>query len=445
MVLSIALPIMIQNGFTNFVNLLDNLMVGRVGTMEMSGVSITNQLLFVFNLCVFGGMGGAGIFSSQYFGAKDDEGVKRATRYKILLGILLIAIAYFVLFIFGDKLISLFLKGDGSQEDKQATLLFAKQYLLVMLLGLPGFTLSQIYSTTLREGGETVVPMRAGIIAILTNLCLNWVLIYGHLGFKAMGVVGAAIATVISRYIEAAIVMIEAHSKNKYPYFKGLWKTLILPRHEIIRISKAAAPLLMNETMWSLAMTFLAQCYSLRGLNAVAGYNIASTMNNFSNVTFLAVGNAVGIIVGQLLGAGKKEEAVDTDRKMIVFAVFVAFVTGLVICSVSKFFPLLYNTTREAQQIGTELIMAQAILLPLFAYKNSTYFTLRSGGMIWVTILFDSAFMWAVSVPIAFFVSRYTSASVLTIFLSVQAGDIPKCILGYILVKKQIWVNRIVD
>lgn len=446
MVLAIALPIMIQNGFTNFVSLLDNLMVGRIGTEQMSGVSISNQLIFVFNLCIFGIVSGAGIFGSQYFGKKDNEGIRLTIRFKLIVGAFFTLIAIVIFIFFGEELISLFLTGSEDGGDLEATLLYGKEYLIVMLFGLPGFALSQIYASTLREGGETVLPMKSGIVAILTNLVFNYFLIYGKCGFPCLGVNGAAIATVISRYVECSIIIIVSHKKKeKFSYLKGLYSTLIVPKRMFIEIAKAAAPMIMNETMWSLGMTMLAQCYSTRGLNAVAGYNISSVIINLFNVTFMSVGSAISIIVGQLLGAGKIEEAVDTDRKLIAFSVFVGTITGIVMAAVSPFFPLLYNTNEGARRIATELILAEAICLPLFGFKNATYFTLRSGGRVWITILFDSAFMWAVGVPTAYIISRYTSLSVVLIFLSVQAWDLLKCILGFILVKKRIWVRNLVE
>ncbi len=444
-VLAIAVPIMIQNGFTNFVSLLDNLMVGRIGTEEMSGVSISNQLLFVFNLCIFGIVSGAGIYGAQYFGKKDDEGIRITIRFKIIFSTI-ITLFSILLFIFqGENLISLFLQGSNDGGDLEATLYYGRKYLRVMLFGLPGFAITQVYASTLREGGETVLPMKAGIFAILTNLVFNYLLIYGKLGFPRLGVEGAAIATVLSRYVECSIIIVISHKrKDKYSYLSSLYSTLLIPKRMLIDITKAALPMILNETLWSLGMTFMSQCYSTRGLNAVAGSNISSTINNLFNVTFMSVGSAISIIIGQMLGAGKTEEAVDTDRKLITFSVLVGAATGIVMALVAPYFPNLYNTTEGAKLVATELILAQACCLPIFGFKNASYFTIRSGGRVWITIIFDSAFMWAVSVPIAYLVSRYTSLSVLWIFLTVEAGDLIKCAIGYYLVKKQIWVRNIV-
>ena len=445
MVMAIAFPIMIQNGFTNFVSLLDNIMVGRIGTEEMSGVSIANQLIFVFNIVIFGVVSGGGIYGAQYFGKKDDEGIKITIRFKLMLGYLGTLICTVVFLLWGKELISLFLTGTDDGGDIPATLNYGKLYVNTMLFGLPAYTLSQVYASTLRESGETILPMKAGLCAIATNLVFNYFLIYGKCGFPRLGVVGAAIATVMSRYVEAAVIVVVSHKrKEKYPFFTGLYRKILIPKKDFVQIIKAAFPLIMNETMWSLGMTFLVQCYSTRGLNAVAGYNISSVLLNIFNVSFLAVGNAIGIIIGQLLGAGKVEEAVDTDRKLIVFSVTVGTLSALLMCAVSPFFPQLYNTTEGARRVAMELIIAEAVCLPLFAYKNATYFTLRSGGRVWITIIFDSAFLWAVGIPTGFIVSRYTSLSVVWIYLIVQSTDIIKSVMGYILVKKRIWVRNLV-
>ncbi len=191
MVLAVAVPIMIQNGITNFVSLLDNIMVGQTGTEPMSGVSIVNQLLFVYNLCIFGGLSGAGIFTAQYFGQGDEGGVRDTFRYKLWLAVIVTAGAIGLFLWKGEALIQLYLQGDAGEGDLALTLSSGLSYLRVMLLGLPAFMLAQTYTSTLRESAETLVPMRAGLAAVATNLVFNWLLIFGHLGFPRMGVTGA--------------------------------------------------------------------------------------------------------------------------------------------------------------------------------------------------------------------------------------------------------------
>ena len=446
MVLAVAVPIMIQNGITNFVSLLDNIMIGRVGTEQMSGAAIVNQLLFVYNLCIFGGVSGAGIFTAQYFGQGDHEGVRRTFRYKFWMVIALTVITIALLSASGSSLIGLYLNGDGSAEALAATRGYGLQYLRIMLLGLPPFMMVQAYSSTLRECGETVLPMKAGVAAVLVNLVFNYFLIYGKFGFPELGVEGGAIATVLSRYVEAAIVLSWTHRHTEVaPFAKGLYATLKVPLPLTRRILVKGTPLLINETLWAAAMAMLAQCYSVRGLNVVAAQNISSTINNVFNIVFIALGDSVAILVGQLLGAGRMEEARDTDNKMIVFSILSCTGVALLMLVLAPLFPMLYNTNTEARALASRFIMVMALFMPANAFLHAAYFTLRSGGRTIVTFLFDSVFEWCVSVPIAFCLSHFTSLTIVWIFALVQAAVLPKCVVGFVLVKKGVWLRNIVS
>lgn len=445
MVLAIAIPIMIQNGITNFVSLLDNIMIGRVGTEQMSGAAIVNQLIFVYNLCIFGGVSGAGIFTAQYFGQKDHEGVRQTFRYKFWMAAILTVGTIFLFLGWGDLLIRMYLQGEGGAQELAATLAYGKQYLHIMLVGLPAFMMCQIYASTLRECGETVLPMKAGVIAVLINLLFNYLLIYGKFGFPELGVQGAAIATVLSRYVEVLIVMAGTHrNTEKNRFAKGLYATMKVPLALTKKILIKGTPLLLNETLWAAGMAMLTQCYSVRGLNVVAGLNISNTINNVFNIVFIALGDSVAIIVGQLLGAGEMKKARDTDNKMIAFSVFCCTCVALVMLALAPLFPQMYNTNAQAQELATAFIMITAIFMPQNAFLHAAYFTLRSGGKTIVTFLFDSVYIWCVSVSIAFTLSRFTNLSVLAIFALVQAADLIKCGIGFTLVKKGVWLQNIV-
>ena len=177
MVLAVALPIMAQNGVTNFVSMLDNIMVGQLGTEPMSGVAIANQLLFVFNLCIFGATSGAGIFGAQFYGSGDTNGLRSTFQFKLLLCAGLTVLAIGILMAFPEPLIRLYLHEGGSAADIEATLQYGLDYVRVMLWGLFPFMIVQVYSSTLRETGQTIVPMVASMAAILVNLTFNYFLI----------------------------------------------------------------------------------------------------------------------------------------------------------------------------------------------------------------------------------------------------------------------------
>lgn len=446
MVLLITVPIMIQNGITNFVSLLDNIMIGQVGTEQMSGAAIVNQLIFVYNLCMFGGVSGAGIFTAQYFGQGNEEGVRQTMRFKFWMSLAVTGLTILILSGGGTSLISAYLKGEGSGESAAATLMYARQYLYIMLLGLPAFAVVQVYASTLRECGQTVLPMKAGIAAVFVNLVFNYLLIYGKFGLPELGVRGAAIATVLSRYVEMLIVTYRVHKDRKtYTFMTGLYRTMKIPKELVWKILKKGSPLLVNETLWAAGMAMLTQCYSVRGLDVVAGLNVSNTINNVFNIVFIAMGDAVAIVVGQLLGAGKMEEARDTDNKMIAFSVFCCTCLAAVMFLCAPLFPGLYKINDEARELAKYFIMAAAVFMPQNAFLHAAYFTLRSGGKTVITFLFDSVFIWCVSVTIAFILSRFTSLPVVGVFVMVQLGDLIKCLIGFLLVKKGIWLQNIVE
>lgn len=446
MVLLIAVPIMIQNGITNFVSLLDNIMVGQVGTNQMSGVAIANQLIFVYNLCIFGGMSGAGIFGAQFFGQGNNDGLRYVFRFKLVIGFLLTAICGVVFAMYGEPLISLYLDESNSAAANAETLVYAMQYLRIMLVGLIPFVVVQIYASTLRETSEAVLPMTAGVVAVFVNLVLNYILILGNFGAPALGVEGAAIATVTARFVECFIVVLWTHShKQKNPYIVGVYKSLMIPGDLMMKIIKKGTPLLINEALWSLGMATLLQCYSVRGLGVVAGMNISNTIVNLFNVTFMALGTSVSIVVGRLLGAGKMEEAKDTDRKLIAFSVASCVLIAAVVILLAPLFPELYKTEVEVKEYARNFIIIAALFMPQHAFLHAAYFTLRSGGKTVITFLFDSGFMWVVSIPFAFVLSRFTTLSIEVVYAMCQGIEFLKCILGFILLKKGIWLNNIVD
>lgn len=443
--LSVAVPIMVQNGITNFVGLLDNIMVGRVGTEQMSGIAIVNQLLLVFNLAIFGAISGAGIFGAQYYGCKDHKGVRHTFRFKLYICAAIVFIGILILLFSGENLILMYLHGEGNEEALYAALGYGKEYLLVMLFGLLPFGIEQIYTGTLRECGETMVPMKAGIIAVFVNLILNYLLIFGSLGFPKLGVVGAALATVISRYVQAAVVVIWTHThKERMPFIVGAYRKAGIPPQLAGNIVIKGTPLMINEILWAAGMATLMQCYSVRGLDAVAALNISTTISNLFNVVFIAMGSAISILVGQLLGAGKMEEAKDTDTKLIAFSVMSCVGIGLVLIILAPLFPMLYNTTDAVKGLATWFIRIAAACMPIFAFMHATYFTLRSGGKTIVTFLFDSVFMWCASIPLAFVLSRFTGLHIIPLYLFCQLIDLIKCAIGFVLVKKGVWIQNIV-
>ena len=444
MVFMLALPMIIQNTITNFVNLLDNIMVGQLGTAQMSGVSVVNQLIFIFNLAVFGISSGAGVFTSQFFGSQDMDGVRQTMRYRLMAS-LAISAAFIGLVVWKqDSLIGLFLKAEAP-EDAALYLGYGKKYLAVMLWGLPAFALSNAYAGTLREGKQTVVPMVSGTVAVLVNLVLNYILIFGHFGAPAMGVEGAAVATVVSRYVELAIVMLWTHlNPKRCPFAPRLYKNLYIPAKLLKQLILKGIPLTCNEILWSFAITFMNQRYAICGPGVLAALNITSVINLLSNVVTLTLGSTTGIILGQMMGAGKDNYAIRAQSRRLTFLSFISgAVFGILLIIIAPLFPRLYNTTDEIRQMAAGMIFILALFKPVLGLVHVCYNTIRAGGKTLLTFINDSGFMWCISVPLVFILSQFTDLPILTIYFLCQLPEVLKLVMSFFILRGDSWMQNL--
>ncbi len=446
MLFILVLPLIIQQGVTSFVSLLDNLMVGKLGTEQMSSVAIVNQLIFVFNLTIFGGISGASIFGAQFAGVGDDKGLRHTFRFKMIFGIAASVLAIALLYFCGDTLTLWFLDNEANADlDLTALLTHAKEYLRIMLIGLIPFMIVQVYSSTLREMGDTVVPMIASVTAILVNLVFNYFLIFGTFGFPRLEVRGAAIATVLSRYVEMLVIVLYTHiRKSKFTFAVGAFRSPYVPGELVKRIVITGSPLMINEVLWSLGTTFINQQYSTKGLFAYAATNINTTAWNLFCIIMFAMGTAISIIVGRELGKGNKEKAIDLNRKLLFFTVVVHVLMGALLAVVAKYIPMLYETEDEVRQITTSLLIVSGVTLPMHSLVHGIYFAVRSGGKTFITFLFDSVYTWAVPAVLAFCLCKFTTLGIVPIYLIVQLSDALKMTIGLIMLKSGFWANTVI-
>ena len=444
-VFRIMLPILLQNVITMFVSLLDNIMVGQVGTEPMSGVAIANQILFIFNLCIFGGISGIGIYSAQFYGKEDMEGIRHTLRAKLIIGVAAVAVFAIIFFAAGGPLVSSSLHEGNEGLDLALTYRHSMSYLHLMMLQMIPFALAQVYASTLRECNEAMFPMKASIIATLVNLVGNYILIFGHFGAPKMGVEGAAVATVIARFVEFAILLIYSHSHTKrFPFLKGAFRSLRIPKELAKNMAKKGTPLLLNEVLWAAGMAMLNQCYSVRGLEVVSATNISSTIANLFHASAMAMGSTVAIMIGQHLGAGRLKQAEEDDKKLIMLTILMNIVLGVLLAILARPLANIYNTSDSVRALAASFMKIIALYLPFMAYTNVCYFTLRSGGKTLITFLFDSFFIWIAYVPVAFCLVHFTGVPVILVYLIVNGLEILKCILGFFMLRSKKWIVNLV-
>lgn len=445
-VLIMVVPMILQNLITNLVSLIDNIMVGQIGTEQMNGVSIVNQFIFVFNITVFGAVAGPGIFGAQFFGKGDSDGQKYTFRFRIIVVTLIIALGSVIFYLQDDMLINLYISEEDAAEQIEATLRYGKEYMHIMIVGLIPFGIGQAYASVVRECGETKIPMIGSLSAVGVNIFLDYALIFGKFGFPEMGVRGAAIATVISKFIEAFVIIAWTHTHtNKNKYIIGAYHSLRIPKSLTVNMIKKGTPLLFNEFLWAAGMSIIAQCYSVRGLDVVAARNISSTITNLFGAVYIQMGACIGILVGAKLGANKLRDARTTDNRLLFFSVAATVVVALAVLPLAEVFPRFYNTEDHIRDLASYMIVIQALAMPLWSYTNACYFTLRSGGKTGLTFIFDFGYTFLLMIPLAFVLANFTDMNIRMLFAVVTFSEIVKVIIGYFMVKSDLWINNIVD
>lgn len=442
-VFAIIIPFIVQNTISSFVNLLDNVMVGQLGQPQINGVAIANQLFFIFNICIFGSISGASIFGAQFYGARDYENMRAAARFKLFACISVFLLGAVVFFTLDDTLLSLFLNDDTKPAEVAQTLMEGKKYLFIMIFGLLPFAITQSYASTLREAGETVLPMIAGIAAVIVNAVLNFILIFGHLGFPAMGVEGAALATVISRYVEMGIVISFAHNTRRYPFMAGLYRTIRVPAGLVKKILIMGAPLFVNELLWSVGTSFISQLYSERGLDVVAATNISNTVSNLFTTAVFSMGNAAAVLVGQALGANDMPKARQTAWRLLSFSLCISLIAGLALAVSSPFIPRMYDVEGETRLLATRFMQVLSVTMPFMAFAHTSYFILRSGGKTLMTFMFDCLPLWAVNIPLGFCLIHFTDMGILLVYFIINMINFLKCLFGFYMVNKGVWMHNV--
>ena len=339
------------------------------------------------------------------------------------------------------------MKGQADENiDPVLTMKLAKDYLRIMLMGIPFIVITQVYATSLRETDESFKPMVSGIVSVVVDVIFNYLLIFGNFGFPKLGVAGAAYATVIARTAEFLVLIVWAHlRRKKHVFLIGIYKTLLIKnKHMIKPILIKSVPIMLNEFLWAGAIAFMTTCYSRRGLDVLACINISNAICNLLNVVFIALGNAVGIVAGQMLGAGEFKKAKDSSVTLMWFTAAVCAVLTVILIALARWFPSLYDTTESSKHMATMFITITALFFPLQGFLNSLYFTLRSGGKTVITFIFDSVFSWTVCGTCAFILSHYTNMHIFGIYITVQCLDFIKVIVGYVMIKKGIWISNLV-
>lgn len=439
--LALAVPIMLQQLIQNFVSLIDNFMVSGLGDISMSGVNVAGQILFVFMVYVNSICMAGGIFLTQYFGAKDEEGMKQAFRFKLAMGLAAFVPYFLVCLVFPRQVLSLMLIGNT-----QADLILdeAVSYIRIMfLMGLP-MTVSMCIASSLRDMGKVKVPLLVTIAATLTNTLFNFLLIYGNLGFPKMGVRGAATATVIARMVEF-IIFIGIYIRTKPAFAVSLPALIRIDRSIFKNILKKGALVLFCEMVWVLSETLTTAIYNGRGgADVVSGMASGFAIANLFFVAFGGIYSATGVVIGRTLGAGDLEKARREKTWLLsgsaVFGLFMmlfGFATTLII-------PLVFGKLSEsAVSICRSMVILMSVCMPMWVYMNTQQAIARAGGDTAMGAYTDSTLTIFVMVPLVLILGKFTTIGPVMMYLFVKLIDIIKVIVFQIWLKKERWLKNL--
>ena len=432
-VLIIAVPMMLQSLITSSVNLVDNLMVGVLGDAAIGSVAAVNRYYMIADFAAMGLANAGSVFVAQYCGAKQSEHMKESFRtmlvysmgIMILFAVAALAMPYRILRFFTSD---------------AAIIESGVRYLSIAAWSfLPTAIMVPVYSS-MRSVGETRWPLYCSMVSILTNIFLNYCFIFGHFGFPRLEVRGAALGTLLARLLELAVCLYVL-KKRKFVFATKLQDIFVIPREIMVRVLSKAAPLMLNETLWSAGLAMLFKLYSTRGADVMSGYSIAGTIGDLFFTLFSGMSAAATVVIATPLGAGRPGEARKNAYRLLEFSMVLAVFFGGMIYLSRNLVPILYvNVSPAAQKVASDVLTIQAMLFWIYMGTAQCYFTLRAGGDMRHTLIMDSGFMWAVNIPVVAFVAWGTNLPYLWPYICGQLTDILKLAFAFRLVRREQWL-----
>ena len=432
---TIGVPVMIQQLILVAVGICDTIMVGKLSEESLAAVGAANQVFIVYIDCVFGFLSGVAVFSVQYWGIRDLKALRNllgiAYSMCIGFGIPITVIGY----VFAPQLVSLF-------SDDATVIALGAEYLRIVVFTYMVTALTFIISYNSRAVAMLKWPTIANAIAVGLNIFLNWVLIFGKLGAPAMGVTGAALATTISRFLEAIITFSYIYIFSKDHPLKAKLKEMIFPKELFVRVIRTAFPVIVNELLWVLSFTTIFAIYGDLGPAALAVVQIAMTVTDAFQAIFAGVGNGAGVIIGQELGRGYRESAFDLAKKSInVIWLFIVISTALLI-ALREPIVNIYDFEEETNRLIMITLLVYAIAI---APKMLAYFFIcgifRPGGDTTWCAVFDSGLNWLVQVPLAYIGVHVLHWEIWAVIALVAMGEVIKTITCYFRFFSKKWIN----
>ena len=413
-------------------------MVGQLGSVEIAAVGLGNQIYMLLNMVLFGISSGGAIFIAQFWGKKENSGIWKMEGVMFSFSMVIALIFTFASVFFPKFLIGLYSK------DFQVIEIGAR-YLRIVAFSFPFFAMSFAFSMALRSTEHVKLPMVATMISLVLNAILNYLLIFGIGFFPSLGIVGAAIATCISRIVECFILFIVAYSK-KYEVASSVKNLFSFTFFEVRKFIKIAFPVIINEAIWGLGTSMHSLIMGRTSTEAISAFNITGTISQITWVFFIGVGNAAGIIIGKKIGEGNESEARKYANTLSWFMPVMAFFIGLLLIPISKFLPFMFNVEANILVQAKMMLMILMCCYPLNAFNMCWVVGIcRAGGDTVFAAIIDVCFMWIIAIPLAACVAYFTNVQPYIIYICLLSEQIFKAIVGFYRIKSGKWLHNVVE
>ena len=436
--ITLCIPIIIQNLLSNLINMIDTVMVGGLGEVSVASIGIANQYFFLYNMALSGIIGGAALFIAQFYGKSDKDNIRKITALSVISSLVL-GIIFMLVAIFSPKFIINFFSQD------EQVIKVAVNYFLIIGFCYPIIAINNVFSMGSRSIRNPKLGMICSTISLSINIILNYIFIFGKLGMPALGASGAALATVIARIIELILLITYIYFiKNDYE-LRFTFKDIKVINKDLVKayVSKTI-PTFLNDTLWAFGTVLYAVAYSRAGTSAIAASQIASSTGNFFIITAVCVAIGSSIMIGNELGADNIEKAIDYSKKFSKLVTIVGIIFGgLLIISI----PMLLKIFSVSPSLAPDIINIFIIMGVLMALKTFNTFiiigVLRSGGDTKYALFLEMGCMWFVSLPLTFF-AAYKGLPIYILVALTYTEEVAKFIFGVPRVLSKKWANNIV-
>ncbi len=436
--LSIAVPIGLQNLISSSLNMVDTVMIGALGEQSISAVGLANQIYFLLMLFLFGINSGIAIYIAQFWGKQDVKSIHKTIGFSLLGGFLLSLPFFIGAVFFPSQLMGIFTADPSVIRDGAVYLRITGWSYLLM-----AFSFS--YSIASRSVGEARLPVVASAISLLFNTVLNYLLIFGVFGFPALGVAGAAIATVISRAIELGIIVGVIYTSDHV--LKSPIRELIQINRAFIRpILRTVFPVVLNEGFWAIGMTLYAVAYARSGTDAYAAVQIAGTVERLFFIFTFGLGSACAVMIGNELGANRIEEAKSYAKRFVRLGAVSSVVIGLIMALIAGPSTYLFNVSPSIRWAATLILLVNAFTMIL--KMTSTILIIgifRGGGDTTFSFLLEMCCVYLIGVPLAFVGALVLKLPIFIVVLMVSIEELVKTIIGLYRVKSGVWARNLVE